>query len=205
MGEEIANSISHGVGALLSVAALVIMIVVSVRHGGNERLAAAIALGVSLVLELLFSTLYHALTPRRAKRVFRILDHATIYVLIAGSYAPYALVTLKGEGGTALICVVWGIAAAGIVSEAFLRERQPKWASAAVYLAMGWLCAIKLPQLVALLPAPGFALLLAGDICYTVGAGFYVAKKVPYLHCVWHLFVIAGAVCMALSAMLFVL
>ena len=205
LGEEVANSISHGVGALLSIAALVIMIVVAVRHGGGPRLAAAIVFGISLFLEFLFSTLYHALAPEKAKRVFRVMDHAAIYVLIAGSYAPYALVTLHDEGGLVLFAVVWGVAVLGVVAECFLKERQPKWMSALAYLAMGWLVIFRLPQLMALLPTPGFALLVAGGVCYTLGTGFYVAKGVPYLHFVWHLFVLAGAACMTLSVMLFVL
>lgn len=204
-GEEIANSVSHGIGALLSIAALVLLIVRAVQHGGGMHLLAALMMGVTLVLEFTFSTLYHALTPRGAKSVFRILDHSAIYLLIAGSYAPFAFVALADCGGIPLGVAVWVVAVLGVVGEAFLRERQPKWASALVYLGLGWAVAFKLADIHRLLPTPAFALLLAGGICYTVGCGFYVTKKVPYLHFVWHLFVLAGATCITLSALIFVI
>ncbi len=204
LGEEIANAVSHGVGALLSIAALVLLIVRAVGHGGGVRLAAALLMGIGLILEYLFSTLYHALAPEGAKRVFRVLDHCGIYLLIAGSYAPFSLVALADHGGTTLTAVVWGAAIAGILAECLLRERQPHWLSAAIYLVMGWLIVFHLPDLVYLLPAPAFGLLLAGGICYSVGVAFYVFKKVPYFHFVFHLFVLAGSVCITLSALLFV-
>ena len=125
-GEEIANSVSHGIGALLSIAALVLLIVRAVQHGGGMHLLAALMMGVTLVLEFTFSTLYHALTPRGAKSVFRILDHSAIYLLIAGSYAPFAFVALADCGGIPLGVAVWVVAVLGVVGEAFLRERQPK-------------------------------------------------------------------------------
>ena len=204
VGEEVANSVSHGVGALLSIAALVLLIVRAVSHGGGVRLAAALLMGIGLLVEYLFSTLYHAIAPEKAKRVFRVLDHCGIYLLIAGSYAPFAFITLAGEGGFQLGVAVWVIAAVGIVAECFLRERQPKWVSALVYLAMGWLVIFHVADIVRLLPPAAFALLLAGGLCYTVGCVFYVIKRVPYFHFVWHLFVLAGAICITLSALLFV-
>ena len=111
LGEEIANSVSHGVGVLLSIAALVLLIVVAVSHGGGVRLAAALLMGISLIVEYLFSTLYHAIAPERAKAVFRVLDHCGIYLLIAGSYAPFSLITLADRGGVTLCCAVWAVAA----------------------------------------------------------------------------------------------
>lgn len=204
-GEEIANAVSHGVGALLSIAALVLLVVRAAMSGaGAAHVVPAVLMGVSLVLEFLFSTLYHALRPRAAKAVFRVLDHSAIYLLIAGSYAPFAFITLAGEGGFQLGVAVWVIAAVGIVAECFLRERQPKWVSALVYLAMGWLVIFHVADIVRLLPPAAFALLLAGGLCYTVGCVFYVIKRVPYFHFVWHLFVLAGAICITLSALLFV-
>lgn len=204
LGEEIANSISHGVGALLSIAALVLLIVFACIHGGGTRVLAAVMMGVSLLLEFLFSTLYHALAHPGAKRVFRILDHSAIYLLIAGSYAPFALITLRERGGLQLAAIVWGIAVVGIVAECFLRERQPKWLSVAIYLALGWMVAFHMTDIVELLPPAAFGLLLAGGLCYTIGCAFYLAKQVPYMHFVWHLFVLAGAICITLSAMLFI-
>ena len=138
LGEEIANSVSHGVGVLLGIAALVLLIVVAVSHGGGVRLAAAIVMGVSLIVEYLFSTLYHAIAAPRGKAVFRVLDHCGIYLLIAGSYAPFSLVTLAERGGLMLCCAVWAVAVVGIVAECLLRERQPAWLTAVIYVLMGW-------------------------------------------------------------------
>jgi len=204
VGEEIANAVSHGVGALLGIAALVLLIVAAAHHGGGVRVAAALFMGIPIILEYTFSCLYHALVPPRAKAVMRVLDHCFIYALIAGSYAPFALITLANDGGLTLFVVVWVLAIVGIVAECLLRERQAHWISALIYLAMGWAVAFKLPQIVELLPAPAFWLLLAGGLCYTAGVPFYIAKKVPYLHFVFHLLVVAGTVCITLSALLYV-
>ena len=174
LGEEIANSVSHGVGALLSIAALVLLIVRAVSHGGGIRLAAALLMGIGLLVEYLFSTLYHAIAPEKAKRVFRVLDHCGIYLLIAGSYAPFAFVALGERGGVALGIAVWAIA-------------------------------LHIHDLYEVLAPGAFWLLLAGGISYTVGALFYIPKKVPYLHFIFHLFTLAGSVCITLSALLFVL
>lgn len=203
-GEEIANSVSHGVGVLLSIAALVLLTLRAMDHGGGARLVAALLMGISLILEFLFSTLYHALVPKTAKSVFRILDHSAIYLLIAGSNAPFELITLADRGGLQLTFLIWGIAIAGVIAEVLLKERQPHWLSALIYLAMGWFIVFRITDLYELLPPPAFMLLVAGGICYTIGVGFYVAKKVPYLHFIWHLWVLAGAICITLSALLYV-
>lgn len=203
-GEEIGNAVSHGVGALLSIAALVLLIVFAARSGGGLKMCAAIMFGIGLILEYLFSTLYHAIQPTRAKAVLRIFDHSAIYLLIAGTYAPFMLVTMADDGGIPICVAVWVVALAGILIEAFARERQPKWLSAAVYLAMGWFIVIKLPLLMTLLPAGGVWLLLAGGLSYTAGVAFYLLKKVPFAHMVWHLFVLGGSVCHFLAVLLFV-
>lgn len=205
VGEEIANSVSHGVGALLSIAALVLLIVRAVSHGGGTHLLAALLMGIGLLVEYLFSTLYHAIAPDGAKRVFRVLDHCGIYLLIAGSYAPFALVALADYGGIWLAAVVWGIALVGIVAECFLRERQPKWLTALIYVILGWLVIFKVGTLYQVLPGAAFWLLVAGGISYTVGALFYIPKRVPYLHFVFHLFTLAGSICITLSALIFVI
>lgn len=205
LGEEIANSVSHGVGALLSIAALVLLIVRAVSHGGGIRLAAALLMGIGLLVEYLFSTLYHAIAPEKAKRVFRVLDHCGIYLLIAGSYAPFAFVALGERGGVALGIAVWAIALVGIVLECFMRERQPKWLTSLVYVLLGWAVVFHIHDLYEVLAPGAFWLLLAGGISYTVGALFYIPKKVPYLHFIFHLFTLAGSVCITLSALLFVL
>lgn len=203
-GEEIANAISHGVGAGLSIAGLVLLIVFACAHGGGLKLLSAIVFGVSLLLEYLFSTLYHAIQPRRAKKVLRVFDHCAIYILIAGTYTPFLLGPLLNEGGVAMCIAMWVAALVGITVEAFSRERQPKWVSALIYLAMGWVIVFKMPALIATLPEPGLWLLLAGGLSYTVGVLFYLLKKVPYMHMVWHLFVLGGSVCHFLAVLLYV-
>lgn len=203
-GEEIANAVSHGVGCALSIAALVLLIVTSVRHGGGARLAGALFMGISLVVEYLFSTLYHAIQPPRAKAVLRVFDHACIYLLIAGSYAPFALVTLGERGGVRLFVVMCVVAVVGVVAEALMRERQPGWITTTIYLAMGWAVMFHVTDVVELLPAPAFRLLVAGGLCYTAGVAFFAMTKVRYMHFVFHLFVLAGSVCITLSALLYV-
>lgn len=203
-GEEIANAISHGVGAGLSIAGLVLLVVFAATHGGGLKLLSAIVFGVSLLLEYLFSTLYHAIQPPRAKRVLRVFDHCAIYLLIAGTYTPFLLGPLLPWGGMAMCVVIWAAAILGIVIETFSRERQPKWVSALIYLVMGWAIVFRLPQLMGALPAGGMWLLFAGGLSYSVGVVFYLLKRVPYMHMVWHLFVLGGSVCHFLSVILFV-
>lgn len=204
LGEEIANAVTHGIGACLAVAALVVLIVKSVVDGGGVLLFAALVYGISLLLEYLMSTLYHAIAHEGAKRVFKVLDHSCIYLLIAGSYTPYCLVTLGASGGVWLAAFVWVTAVAGVACEAFWTFR-PRWVSAVLYVLLGWSVAFFIPQLWELLPAPGFWLLAAGGVSYTVGAVFYVLKKVPYMHSVFHVFVLAGSVLQFLSIILFVI
>lgn len=203
-GEEVANSVTHGVGAGLSVAALVVLAVPAVGSGGGRTLAAAIIYGISLVLEFTASTLYHSFPQPRVKHVFKILDHAGIYLLIAGTYTPFILVTLRRSGYWWMLALVWAIALAGIVAEAFWVYR-PKWVSVGVYLAMGWLVVLAVGPLAANLDRAGIWLVAAGGLAYTLGTIFYVLKRVPYMHAVWHLFVLGGAVCHFLAITLFVM
>lgn len=206
VGEEIMNSVTHGVGCLLGIAGLVLLIVFAALRGGDPaHMAAAIVYGVSIILEYLASTLYHAIQPARAKRVFRIIDHSCIYLLIAGSYTPFCLITLANDGGAVLFFAVWAIAIIGIALECFLRERQPHWVSGLVYLLMGWLVVFKLPELVALLNPVALALLAVGGVCYTAGVPFYIAKNVRYLHSVFHLWVLAGSIFQFMAVILFVI
>ena len=204
VGEEVANAVSHGVGCALSVTALVLLIVRAVQHGGGAHLAAALFMGVTLIVAYLDSTLYHAIQPRGAKAVFRILDHADIYLLIAGSYAPFALITLADHDGARFFAIVCAIGIAGAISEAFLRERQPAWLGTLLYLAMGWIAILRVQELYMLLPTGAFRLLLAGGLCYTAGTPFFLMKDVRYMHFVFHLFVLAGSVCITLAALIYV-
>ena len=204
LGEEITNAITHGIGAALAIAALVILIVKSVSDGAGVLLFSALVYGIALLLEYLMSTLYHAIAHRGAKRVFKVPDHCGIYLLIAGTYTPYCLVTLSEVGGYWLGAVVWAVALAGIAFEAFWTFR-PRWVSAVVYVVLGWCVVVFIPQLYAALDPVGFWLLAAGGASYTVGAVFYVLKKIPYMHSVFHVFVLAGSILQFFSVLLFVL
>lgn len=193
LGEEIANSITHGVGAALSVAGLVVMVVVAALRGTSSHVVACAVYGASLVLLYLCSTLYHALTNGRAKRLFRILDHSSIYVLIAGTYTPFTLVTLRGAWGWALFGVVWTLAVMGIVFKCFFTGRL-HILSTAVYILMGWIAVVATRPLLQTLPWQGFLWLLAGGLFYTAGVAFFAWRR-KYSHTIWHLFVLAGSVC----------
>lgn len=204
LGEEIANAITHGIGAALAIAALVLLIVKSVIDGGGLLLLSALFFGISLVVEYLMSTMYHALAHDGAKRVFKVLDHSAIYLLIAGTYTPYCLITLMPSGGFWLFLTVWVMALIGIAFEAFWTFR-PRWVSAVIYVVMGWCVIAFLPALFANLAPAGFWLLLAGGLCYTLGAVFYVLKRVRFMHSVFHVFVLAGSILHFFSVYLFVI
>ena len=203
LGEEIANSVTHGIGALLSIAALVLLIVKAVGSGEPLHIAGALVYGIAMFVEYLMSTLYHAIAVDKAKRVFKVLDHSGIYLFIAGTYTPFCLVTLIDHGGVWLAVFVWVVSLAGIAAEAFWVFR-PRWISAALYLLLGWSVIAYVPALLETLPMTGFALLLAGGLCYTVGCVFYVLKKIPYMHSIFHVWVVAASVLMFLAVYLYV-
>lgn len=206
VGEEIANSITHGIGVLLGIAGLVLLIVKAALDGAQPAyMASAIVFGVSIILEYLASTLYHAIQVKSAKRIFRIIDHSCIYLLIAGSYTPFLLITLEPYGGIIMFVVIWALAIAGISFEIVGRQRQPRWVTILIYLFMGWLVVFRLPQLVAALEPLALALLVVGGLCYTVGCAFYLLKKIRYMHSVWHLWVLAGSVFIYMVVILFVI
>lgn len=204
LGEEIANGTTHGVGIGLAVAGLVVLTAFAVLEDDGYKLASAIIFGVSLVLLYTASTLYHSLPQPKVKHVFKVLDHCGIYVLIAGTYTPFCLVTLREASGWWLLGVVWGFAALGVTLEAFWVHR-PRWLSALVYLAMGWLVLVSLGPLVERLEPGGLWLLVAGGLAYTVGVAFYVLDRIRYMHAVWHLWVLAGSVCHFLAVLLYVI
>ncbi len=192
--EEIANSISHGVGFLATLAAAPILIVAAVGRGDAAGIVGASIFAASLVMLYFTSTLYHALPRTRAKRVFRILDHGAIYLLIAGTYTPFTLGVLKGGWGWTLFGIVWGFAVMGVVFKATAGFRFPLF-STLVYLGMGWLVIVAIHPLWQRLPFWGLFWLVAGGLAYTLGIPFFAAKKLRYSHFVWHLFVILGTVC----------
>jgi hemolysin III len=201
--EELANTITHGVGAVLALGGLALLVVLAAVAGNGWHLASAIVFGVTLLLLYLASTLYHALTGTRAERVFQILDHAAIYLLIAGTYTPFTLVTLRPVGGWWLFGLVWGLATVGIIFEAAWVSR-PRWVSVVVFVAMGWLVLVMRGPLVAHLRAPGLWLLVAGGISYTAGTAFYVGQR-RYMHAIFHLFVLGGSVLHFLAVLLYVI
>jgi hemolysin III len=193
-GEEIANSVSHGVALLLAAFGLPVLIVSAGRHGSPATIVGASVFGATLVGLYLASTLYHALPHSRAKRVWRLIDHVAIYLLIAGTYTPFTLGVLRGTWGWTLFGLVWTLAIAGILMRLLAGLRLPVL-SVGLYLLMGWLAVIAAGPLLERLPRPGLAWLVAGGLSYTAGVAFYAARRVPYAHFVWHLFVMAGSAC----------
>ena len=192
LGEELINSISHGVGAGLGITALVFCIVKSCSPLDGYKLASSIVFGLTTTLLYLMSCLYHALRVNRAKRVFRVIDHCTIYLLIAGTYTPYTLNTLRGVTGWVLFGIVWGVGILGIVLNAVSLKKFAKL-SVACYIALGWVVIFASKELIASLDRRGLWLLLAGGIAYTVGAVLYgIGAKKRYFHSVFHFFCLIG-------------
>lgn len=193
-GEEIAHSITHGLGALASVAGLVLLIVRSVGTGDPWRIISFTIFGATMVLLYTASTFYHALTPPRAKHVFQVLDHAFIYLLIAGSYTPFLLVSLRGGWGWTLFGVVWGVAILGMIFKVWFAGRF-RVVSTLLYIGLGWMCIIAVKPMLANVPGPGLAWMLAGGVAYTGGSVFYLWRGMHYHHAVWHVFVLVGSAC----------
>ena len=204
LGEEIANSSIHGLGVALSIAALTTLLIFAGWAQNGWAIASSIVYGISLVLEYTASTLYHSFPQPSVKHVFKILDHCGIYALIAGSYTPFCLITLREHGGLWLFAVVWTLAIVGIATETAWAYR-PRWVSAAVYLGMGWIAMFAIKPLVAGLAPAGLWLLVAGGLCYTVGTAFYVLKRIRYMHAVWHVWVLAGSILHFLAVLLYVI
>jgi hemolysin III len=199
-GEELANAVSHGLGFLLAAASLPIL-VVSAGERGAAGVVGAVVFAVTMLLLYLASALYHALPAGRAKAVFARLDHAAIYVFIAGSYTPFALGALRGGWGWSLFGVVWGCAVVGVLLKGFDRLRHPGW-STGLYVAMGWLVLVAAGPLVERVAPAGLALLVAGGVSYTAGAAFFLLdSKLRYGHFVWHLFVLGGSTCHFFAAL----
>jgi hemolysin III len=194
VGEEIANSLSHGAGLALAIVGTPILIIAAVRYGSAWNTVGVSVFAASMISLYLASTLYHALTHNKAKRFFRLLDHGAIFILIAGTYTPFTFGVLRGPWGWTLFGLVWGLAIVGLVKKALFGARYV-WLSVGLYLVMGWLCVIAAPQILQRVPLSGLAWLLAGGIAYTGGVGFFAAHRVRYAHFAWHLFVIAGTVC----------
>jgi len=190
--EEIAHAITHGIGALLSIAALVLLIVFSSLNGDAMQVISGIVFGTTMLFMYLSSTIVHSLPEGKWKDVFQIFDHSSIYLFIAGSYTPFLLVPLRGDIGWTLFGVIWGIAIVGIIFKIFFVKKF-LILSTLVYILMGWLIIFVWEPLTNLMHGNGITLLVIGGIFYTVGAIFYMWRSFPYHHAVWHLFVIAGS------------
>lgn len=205
VGEEIANAVTHGVAALLSIAGLAVLVAFAVLYSGSPKVVAAVSIfGASMVFLYTASTLYHSIPNPRAKRVLQYLDHSMIYVLIAGSYTPFCLITLQGYTGIALLCAVWLIAIAGISLQAVLLNKAD-WINCLLYLSMGWLAVFVIDPLVSTLDSTGLALLVAGGLAYTVGVVFYIFERIPFSHAIWHTFVFAGTTLQFFSVLFYVI
>lgn len=204
LGEEIANAVSHGVGALLSISALVLLIVFSSLNGTWIHVVSFTIYGVTMVFLYTSSTLLHSLPKGRAKNVFEILDHSSIYFFIAGTYTPFLLVAVRGEIGMRLFLIVWGIAIFGSIFKIFFVQRFVI-ISTLIYIIMGWLIVFAWSSLVASIPTGGIILLAVGGVLYTFGAVFYIWRWFKFHHMVWHLFVLAGTIVHFFSVIIFVL
>jgi hemolysin III len=195
LGEEVANAVSHGVGCVLAIASLPLLVSQAYTHGTAATVVGASLFAVTMIVLYLISTLYHAMPHGAGKRWLNRLDHAAIYVFIAGSYMPYLLGVLRGSWGWILFGIVWGVAAFGVSAKLLDRLRHPLW-STGLYLAMGWVAVIAAGPLLERLPPQNLVWLVAGGLSYTIGAVVYLLdSKIKYAHFVWHLFVMAGSAC----------
>lgn len=205
LGEELISAISHGVGALLGIAALVLCIVKSCNPFDGYKLASSIVFGLTVTLLYLMSCLYHSLKVNKAKRVFRVIDHCTIFLLIAGTYTPYTLVALRGTLGWWIFGIIWGIAILGIVLNAVNLKKFAKL-SVACYLIMGWIIVFAYQYMVQVMHPTALSLLIWGGVAYTVGAVLYaIGSKKKYFHSVFHFFCLAGTILHFFSIYLYVL
>lgn len=205
VGEEIANAVTHGVAALLSIAGLAVMVAFAAAYSGKAEVVTAVSVfGASMIFLYTASTLYHAIPNPKAKKVLQVLDHSMIYVLIAGSYTPFCLITLKGPTGIALCVVVWLLAIIGISLQGVLLKKSD-WINCLLYLTMGWLVVFVIEPVAEKLPSTGLWLLVAGGLAYSLGIIFYIWEKLPYSHAIWHAFVFAGTCLQFFAVLLYVI
>lgn len=194
LGEEIANSVIHGLGIILSIVGLTALLVLSSYFASMAHFVSYLVYGLTLVLLYTSSTLYHSLPSEKAKRFFKVCDHAAIYLLIAGTYTPFLVINLKGDLGETLLWIIWSLAILGVIFKFFFTGRF-KIISTLLYIGMGWLIVFAGKPLTAAIGESGMTWLLAGGSTYTLGAVFYLIKKIPYTHAIWHFFVLMGSIC----------
>lgn len=202
--EEYANIGTHAVGVVFSIVALVLMVLYAVENGDPYFIVAVSIFGATLILLYLMSTLYHSVRHPKVKHVFRVFDHSCIYLLIAGSYTPFTLVTLRGGWGWTLFGLTWGLALCGIIFKIFFTKRF-SILSTLMYIALGWLVIVAIKPLLGAVPTGGVAWLVAGGLLYTFGVVFYAWRRIPYHHAIWHLFVMAGSFCHFLAVYYYVI
>ncbi|MFF2794077.1 PAQR family membrane homeostasis protein TrhA [Lysinibacillus xylanilyticus] len=188
--EELWNAITHGIGFIASIPALVVLILAAVQTGSAIQITTFTIFGASVIVLFLMSTLLHSM-PEKYKHFFAILDHSSIYILIAGTYTPFLLIAVGGTLGITLLCIIWSLAILGVIFKCFFINRFEKL-SLIFYIGMGWLIIFAIKPVYLFLGFHGFALLLAGGLFYTIGAIFYAWRSLPYNHTIWHLFVLAG-------------
>lgn len=199
--EELWNAITHGIGFLLSIPACVLLILLAVQSGNVIQIVSYSIFGASLIILFCMSTLLHSM-PQKYKKIFSILDHSSIYILIAGTYTPFLMIAIDGVLGLVLLCIIWAIAIFGVVFKSLFIHRFETF-SLILYLAMGWLIIFAIKPLYEFLQFEGFSVLLAGGLLFSIGAIFYAWRKLPYNHAIWHLFVIAGCACMVITVALY--
>jgi len=202
--EELANSLTHGLGLALSVAGLVILLVLAARRGTAWHIVSCAVYGATLVLLYAASTLYHSVRSPRIKRICKVIDHSAIYLLIAGTYTPFTLVVLRGPWGWSLFGIVWGLALLGILWKVWFVDHFVV-VSTTIYLLMGWLAVVALKPLIASVPPGGLAWIFSGGLAYTVGVGFFAWRRLRFHHALWHMFVLAGSVCHYFAVLFYVL
>ncbi len=202
--EELANCATHGVGLALSIVGLVALVTLAALRGGGWHVASSAVYGASLVALYLSSTLYHGVRAPRAKDIFRLFDHCCIYLLIAGTYTPFTLVTMRGPWGWTLFGLVWALAVVGITCRVALGNRY-RVVAVASYVLMGWLAVIAVKPIFEVVPTGAILWIAAGGLAYTAGVFFFACKRVPHNHAIWHLFVLGGSVCHYLAVMLYVI
>jgi hemolysin III len=202
--EELFNSITHGIGALVSIAGLILLVVYSSIYGNLSHIISCTIFGLTLVLLYTASTLYHSFQKPNLKHVFKILDHSCIYILIAGTYTPFMLITIRGALGWVIFALVWSFTVIGILFKVFFVHRF-KIISTIAYILMGWIIIFAIKPLFDALPGGGLVLLISGGLAYTLGTIFYAWKRLPFNHAIWHLFVLTGSVCHFLAVMFYVI
>lgn len=200
--EEIANAITHGIGVIFSIAALVLLVVFAAKYKDAWYVVSYSIYGSTLIILYLCSTLYHSFTNQKVKKIFRKFDHSSIFLLIAGTYTPFTLTILRGKLGWSILGIIWGITIIGIVLKIVCFDKVEK-ISTLLYIAMGWVIVVALKSIAEALPIKGIILLIAGGLIYTLGCIFYVRDKMPYNHAIWHMFVLGGSVCHFFSILLY--